>query len=156
MNGNYQLTSLTYLGSGKETRLNASRVAATLFNRALSQGLRRRLLGKLTGRGSALQALDHQPVGRLANRSSRITFVPLDQIIGSEGRSDDFDRDFNPLKLHNRDRWVGIAVARQIGVVLPPVELLQEGNHYFVRDGHHRISVAKTMGQLDIEARIVN
>ncbi len=156
MNGNYQLTSLTFLGSSKESPSSARRIASNLFNRALSQGLRSRFFGKLTGHGSTLLTLDHQPVACRENRSSRITFVPLDKIIGSEGRSEDFDQNFNPLQLHSRDRWVGIAVARRQGVALPPVELVQQGDRYFVRDGHHRISVAKIMGQLDIEARIVN
>jgi hypothetical protein len=38
------------------------------------------------------------------------------------------------------------------GDPLPPVELIQVGSVYFVRDGHHRISVARAMGQQEIEA----
>jgi hypothetical protein len=60
------------------------------------------------------------------------------------------------LKKHNCERWINIAVARDMGVVLPAVDLVQVGDVYYVRDGHHRISVAKAMEQLDIDARIVN
>jgi hypothetical protein len=80
--------------------------------------------------------------------------VPMDQIQGSEGREHDFDLDFNPLQSHNMDRWVNVAVARQLGISLPPVELVQVGQIYFVRDGHHRISVAKALGQREIEAEV--
>ena len=72
-----------------------------------------------------------------------------------EGRSDDFDRDFNPLQDHNKERWLNIAAARRRGKALPPVELVQVEDIYFVLDGHHRISVAQAMGQQDIEAMVM-
>lgn len=80
--------------------------------------------------------------------------VPIDQIRGSEGRSDDFDGHFHPLQDHNKARWLRIAAARQRGTALPPVELIRVSDVYFVRDGHHRISVARAAGQLDIEAEV--
>lgn len=162
MNTSLDMTYLGYLGflgtNTKSSPLLAHMVAASTFERALRRGLRRQLWSKLTGTGrsSTLQTLEHQPVIREATRSNRITSVPLDQIVGSESRSEDFDSYFNPLKIHNRERWIGIAIAYRSGVALPPVELVQEGDHFYVRDGHHRISVARTLGQLDIEARIVN
>jgi len=80
--------------------------------------------------------------------------VPIERIRGSEGRSNDFDCDFYPLQDHCQERWLRIAAARDQGKVLPPVVLVQVGNAYFVRDGHHRISVARALGQLDIEAEV--
>jgi len=80
--------------------------------------------------------------------------VPIAQIQGSEGRSNDFDRDFHPLQDHCKERWLRLAMAREQGKVLPPVVLVQVGEVYFVRDGHHRISVARALGQLDIEAEV--
>jgi hypothetical protein len=80
--------------------------------------------------------------------------VPIEHIRGSEGRSHDFDRDFNPLQDHTKMRWLGIAAARQEGKSLPPVLLVQVGDAYFVLDGHHRISVARARGQCDIEAEV--
>jgi hypothetical protein len=82
--------------------------------------------------------------------------VPLEKIIGTEGRGEDFDADFHPLKKHNRERWISVYAARQMGVILPAVELVQVGDAYYLRDGHHRISVARAMGQLEIDARIMN
>ena len=96
------------------------------------------------------------PPVRSARRPAGTVVVPLDKIVGSEGRSEDFDRAFNPLKKHNRERWISVAAARWTGAVLPAVELVQAGEEYYVRDGHHRISVAKVMGQLEIDARIMN
>jgi hypothetical protein len=80
--------------------------------------------------------------------------VPISQICGSRGRSKDFDRDFNPLSSHNRERWLRIAEARQQAVPLPPINLIRIGGIYFVSDGHHRISVAQTFGQKEMEAQV--
>jgi hypothetical protein len=79
----------------------------------------------------------------------------LAKIVGSEGRTADFDSAFDPLRSHNRDRWIGIAAARRQGAILPPVELIQVGDTYYVRDGNHRVSVAKAAGQVEIEAQIL-
>jgi hypothetical protein len=80
--------------------------------------------------------------------------VPIRQIRGSEGRSRDFDADFRPLRAHAKHRWLGVAGARWRGTPLSPVTLIQIGGIYFVRDGHHRISVARAFGQPDIEAEV--
>jgi hypothetical protein len=89
-----------------------------------------------------------------AESDGGIRTVPLSQIRGSEGRSRYFDCDLNPLYDRARGRWIGIARARQQDKVLPLVVLVQVGDVYFVRDGHHRISVARALGQIDIEARV--
>ena len=81
--------------------------------------------------------------------------VPLNRIKGSEGRSGDFDCDFNPLHARTRDRWMSIAMARSQGDTLPLVELIQLGEEYFVRDGHHRISVAHAFGEEYIDAVVI-
>ncbi|MBK7216901.1 MAG: hypothetical protein IPH95_07545 [Candidatus Promineofilum sp.] len=80
--------------------------------------------------------------------------VPLSQIVGSEGRASDFDSDFHPLNDNTRDRWINIAAAIRRGASMPPVELIQAADGYYVRDGHHRISVARAAGQASIEGRI--
>jgi hypothetical protein len=80
--------------------------------------------------------------------------VPIRQIRGSEGRRDDFDASFRPLNSHARDRWLSVATAWQKGVALPPVDLIQVGDLYFVRDGHHRISVARAWGAESIDAEV--
>jgi len=81
--------------------------------------------------------------------------VPLNRIKGSEGRSGDFDCDFNPLHARTRNRWMSIAIARSQGDTLPLVELIQLGEDYFVRDGHHRISVAHALSEEYIDAVVI-
>jgi hypothetical protein len=80
--------------------------------------------------------------------------VDIRQIRGSEGRYQDFDQNFNPLKDHNQNRWVRIANAWDQNIYLPAVELIQIGDVYIIRDGHHRISVAKFKGCTFVDARV--
>ena len=53
-----------------------------------------------------------------------------------------------------RSRWERIASAQRRGEALPPVSLYKIGDLYFVRDGHHRVSVAKSLGREDIDAYV--
>lgn len=105
-----------------------------------------------------LKALSPQWVG--ARYSIGVHLVPLTVIQGSEGKENAFDRGFHPLHdKQSRSRWVAIALARWQGQSLPPVELIRvdDGRSpiYFVRDGHHRISVARAYGQREIEANVI-
>jgi hypothetical protein len=79
--------------------------------------------------------------------------VPLTMIRGSEGR-DDFDAAFHPLREDMEKRWLGVATAMLRGDALPPVDLIRVGDVYYVRDGHHRISVARAIGQREIDAQV--
>jgi hypothetical protein len=78
----------------------------------------------------------------------------LARILGSAGRCQDFDAHFWPLRLHNRGRWLSVATARELGAQLPPVKLVEVDGILFVQDGHHRISVARVLGQVEIEAEV--
>lgn len=80
--------------------------------------------------------------------------VPLDAIIGSQGRYRNFTRHFLPLDENLRDRWRWIETAVSSGLDLPPVALYKVCNAYFVKDGHHRISVAKAKNKKSIEAKV--
>jgi hypothetical protein len=156
MNADLILTSQTYLEQNPISQFRSHKAASNLFNQALRDGVAHRLWGRLSGHSTALRTLTHTPVAQQGARRRQIAFIPMEWIVGSESRSDDFDNHFNPLKAHLLQRWVGIAIAHRKGVALPPVELIRDGNQYYVRDGHHRISVAKMVGQLEIEAVIVN
>ena len=83
-----------------------------------------------------------------------IQTVPISQIRGSESRCNDFDANFYPLRQHSSIRWQSIASAYERTIPLPPVELIRIGEVYFVRDGHHRISVAAALGQQYIDAEV--
>jgi len=127
-----------------------------LYQRALERGRRGQIWSMLTRRSRSL--LDLTSIEYNGGAPSRddagLQTVPISQIRGSEGRSHDFDRDFNPLQDHTEGRWLGIAAARQRGRDLPPVALIQVGDVYFVRDGHHRISVARALGQHAVKATV--
>jgi hypothetical protein len=94
---------------------------------------------RLNIRGSAYRGLQH---------------VPLTKIVGSEGRYADFDRRFLPLRTQTQDRWQSVDVAHYEDVPLPPVELYKIGEIYFVKDGNHRVSVARERGQSEIDAYV--
>ena len=81
--------------------------------------------------------------------------VPVDQIVGSTDRFRDFDRAFRPRRDHTAARWKSVAHADAEGKALPPVQLYQVGGAYFVRDGHHRVSVARTRGRLYVDAEVI-
>jgi hypothetical protein len=80
--------------------------------------------------------------------------VDIDKIVGSEGRYRDFNRHFLPRREHLRSRWVSVDMAHYEDVPLPPVRLYEIGGLFFVRDGNHRVSVAKLRGQTSIDAEV--
>jgi nucleotide-binding universal stress UspA family protein len=80
--------------------------------------------------------------------------IPLDAIVGSVGRYSDFSRDFLPLQDVNEERWARIKVAATGMVGLPPIEVYKIGETYFVKDGNHRVSVARNLGAKFIQAYV--
>ena len=86
------------------------------------------------------------------HRGTRV--VEVDQIVGSVGRWGDFDRTFLPARTSVGQRWKRIDRAFQRGEDLPPVELYEIGDSYFVSDGHHRVSVARFHGVPTVEAAV--
>ncbi len=129
--------------------------AVKAFNQAHSRGKRIQFLSKIFHKDNRLHTLGATPVSS-NHHTNRIVTIPINQIKGSLGRSEDFDASFNPLLERSRSRWVSILSALRSSIPLPPVELVEVGNTYYVQDGHHRISVARSLGQEAIEARIVN
>ena len=93
-------------------------------------------------------------LGRTGQVDRGLQVVPLDMIVGTVDRAADFDRGFRPTSARLRSRWERIAAAQRRGEALPPVSLYRVGELYFVRDGHHRVSVAKSQGRTDIDAYV--
>jgi len=87
-------------------------------------------------------------------RDLGIQTVFIDSIVGSESRYRSFTKHFLPIEEDLRDRWKKVAQAHYFRQDLPPVELYKVRNVYFVKDGHHRVSVARTKGVRNIEARV--
>ncbi|MBC6720285.1 transcriptional regulator [Treponema sp. Marseille-Q4130] len=82
--------------------------------------------------------------------------IPIDKIVGSEGRYKDFDNRFFPKSGFLRERWKHVDAAQYESIVLPPIKAYELGGLYFVRDGNHRVSVAKARGIEFIDAEIVS
>ncbi len=126
------------------------------YHRLQTQAEAGRLLGHLTGHPRALPSLTQALDGFCicGQRQEGLKTVPLSHIVGSEGRCGDFDRQFRPLKTHTHERWYRVARAHLTGIPLPPVDLIRVGDEYYVRDGNHRVSVARAFGQAAIEALV--
>lgn len=127
-----------------------------MYEQMYKRGQWGQILSKLSGRSRHLLNLNEiNGQGLVRSRTAgRLQAVSIRQIRGSEGRNRDFDRDFNPLQNHSRERWRSVALARYHDTPLPAVQLIQVGDVYFVRDGHHRISVALALGQQEIDAEV--
>lgn len=81
--------------------------------------------------------------------------IPVEDIVGSLGRYQDFDREFLPRQSNTKDRWISIDKAHLQDVVLPPIEVYKLGSVYFVKDGNHRVSVARERGQAFVDANVI-
>jgi hypothetical protein len=82
--------------------------------------------------------------------------IPISLIVGSEGRYNDFNKYFLPRADYLRSRWERIDEARLSDIALPPIHLYEIGGVYFVRDGNHRVSVAKAQGVEMVDAEVVS
>ncbi len=113
-------------------------------------------LAVLRQRPAALMSFD-QVYERLQLKNVRymdLQDVPVDRIVGSVGRYTDFTRAFFPRGEHLRHRWENIEQLFEAGRRLPPVELYKVGETFFVRDGNHRVSVARQRNMVAIEALV--
>jgi hypothetical protein len=95
-------------------------------------------------------------LGFVSERRVGLRVVPLDSIVGTVDRGRDFDRTFRPTSGRVRSRWEHIAAAMRRGEALPPIDLVRIGEIYFVRDGHHRVSVARALGRTDIDGYVTD
>lgn len=81
--------------------------------------------------------------------------IPIRHIVGSVDRYKDFDHYFLPRTTMPLNRWIGIRKAKLEGKELPAIQVYQVGDIYFVKDGHHRVSVARDEGQHFIDAEVI-
>jgi len=124
---------------------------------------RRRALARLSSRlrrepGDVFVILPFEEVvaalGRVGERSLGLQSVELDSIVGTVDRGREFDRAFRPVSGRVRTRWERIAAAQRRGESMPPIDLYRIGEVHFVRDGHHRVSVARALGLDTIDAYV--
>jgi hypothetical protein len=130
---------------------------------AFDRERRRRLLGQLGARlrlqpGDVSAMLPFEEVVAALGATGRtdlgIQRIPLDSIVGTvDRRRGEFDRAFRPAP-DTRARWERIAEARKRGEEMPPIDVFRIGDLHFVQDGHHRVSVARAMGDDEIDAHV--
>ncbi len=136
---------------------NQNQQILRLFANVMTKGWWYRLFARLTRRTCRLLQLDeilHSFEVKNSHYGGLHT-VDIDRIRGTEGKSDAFDAAFHPLRESSRDRWLRIAREKFNGRALPPVELIDVDGIYYVRDGHHRISVARSLGETCIDAEVI-
>jgi hypothetical protein len=141
-----------------DTDLDAAQATTLkIFNEARRRAFVQDMLAEVGGRPDSLLSFDEvRRRFRLGEpRREPVTKeVPLEKIVGSVGRYHDFNRAFLPRAQVDPRRWTRVAgLQRQSR--LPPIDLFQVGDVYFVRDGHHRVSVARTLKQRTIRAHVI-
>jgi Domain of unknown function (DUF4032) len=95
-----------------------------------------------------------EALGRRGEKRLGLQTIPLDSIVGTVDRSREFDRAFRPTSSRVRPRWERIAMAQRKGQAMPPIDVYRIGELHFVKDGHHRVSVARELGHEVIEAYV--
>jgi hypothetical protein len=153
-----ELTNLGYIYKLQTVGRNVHGQALSLFSKMEITGRLHRVNNTLRRKSTCL--LDQTknrcatciPNQHYAGHNS----IPIDRIRGSEGRTEDFDDAFYPLHDRLLSRWLSVATVRLTGEDLPPVKLIHTRGIYFVRDGHHRISVAKALGEAYIDAEVID
>ncbi len=141
---------------GESSEMENYTTAVNDFKRAREQAALQQILARLSGKSMELLSYEdvRQKLRATGIASQGLRQVPMDAIIGSVGRYNDFTRNFLPKHDSDKDRWARVLVAATEFAGLPPVELYQIGEAYFVQDGHHRISVARQLGAKEIQAYV--
>ena len=123
------------------------------FERALREARLARLAGWLSGRASGGDRLPVLGEVTIAG-GARQELVPIARIVGSVEPMTCFDRHFRPTSTLPRERFVRIDADVRSGRGMDPVELYHCGGRYYVQDGHHRIAVARALGERQVWAAV--
>ncbi|MCG3211954.1 MAG: hypothetical protein FOGNACKC_05600 [Anaerolineae bacterium] len=128
------------------------------FREARRQAALQEVMSRITGASTKLLSFDDvsQKLKTEGRVDKGIQQIPLDAIIGSCGRHEDFTRTFLPLRESDKERWaqVRLHVSKTGLANLAPILVYQIGQGYFVLDGNHRVSVARKIGATHIRAHV--
>jgi hypothetical protein len=129
------------------------------FSRARRKAFLRRIGAYLRRDPGSNQLLSFDEVKGALGAISQVYLglreVPVSKIVGSVGRHRDFDRAFLPSKPDLGTRWRRIDEIMHREEELPPVSLYKIGDAYFVKDGNHRVSVARQQGIEMLDAEVI-
>jgi hypothetical protein len=93
-------------------------------------------------------------LGVEGERALGLKTIKLSTVVGTVDSRRDFDRRFRPTSARVRERWERLALAQRRGAPIPPIDVYRVGELHFVRDGHHRVSIALATGQTTIDAYV--
>lgn len=126
------------------------------FHRARRRASLSRLVNQMGGGRPRLLPYDEvrRRLRAVESGGKRLEDVPVDAIVGSVGRYNDFTSGFLPRHDSDEGRWVGVQMAMTGLRGVPPIEVYRLGDAYFVRDGNHRVSVARQLGVRYIQAYV--
>lgn len=131
-------------------------IAVHDFQRARRMAAMQQILARLQGKSDSL--LCYNEIRRQLQAGPAVKRglqeIPLDKIVGSVGRYQDFTRSFLPKNDSNKERWARIKAAITDMKGIPPIDVYQVGEVYFVNDGNHRVSVARQLGVETISAYV--
>ncbi len=129
----------------------------TEYNAARRKAFVEEMLSHVTGRPSDLLPFEEvrQSLRLQDSTYKGLHEIELDKIVGSVGRYRDFTRTFLPKSDRSEDRWRRVDAVTHDMVGTPPIEVFKIGDVYFVRDGNHRVSVARAHGAKTIEAYVI-
>jgi uncharacterized ParB-like nuclease family protein len=130
------------------------------FDSARFKAFRRSVASTLTRRSRRLISLDRvlEAAGLEGKSFGGVQEIPLNRVVGSaapDAKAADFDPGFLPVNRRLRDRWTRIYTAMVEGDELPPIDVYKLDDTYYVIDGHHRVSVARSLGRDTINARVI-
>jgi uncharacterized ParB-like nuclease family protein len=131
------------------------------FDSARSRAFWRSVRNTLTGRAKSLVELETvlDAAGAEGRSFGGEQEIPIAKIVGSAAspaKASDFDSGFLPATRRLRDRWTRVYTAMTEGDELPPIDVYRVGDGYYVIDGHHRVSVARSLGRDTINARVID
>ncbi len=130
--------------------------ARNLFDRMYFMAKLKAFIARLLGQSRELRMLDEIDQRQVTDRHLlERQAIPLKRIVGSEGRSEEYDRDFLPRHRRDRERWVSVAAGMIRNMTqFSPIHVIQVGDDYYIQDGHHRVSVARALNYLFIDADV--
>jgi hypothetical protein len=138
----------TFEAENRFLRLSRERRRAELLRRLRRRPAEEGQLEYLADDRGWAAVARHRPLG--------LQTILVRSVVGTVDRQKAiaFDREFRPPRW-SRGRWTLMCFAAQGGSRLPPISVYRAGDRHFVRDGHHRVSVARALGMNAIDAEVV-